>query len=275
MFQGRSLLGWLSVYWPFLHFLFSLQKRAFKLVLGVLKFLGKILWSPIYKLWSIRRLKKKIEQTVKPSAQGYVDVSPEDLGNTVKDKKEKPKKPILVGKTIPPKKDKIRQQPPGFEDLPQGPTFDEEPKMRVTAKVSQDKPAASKKSDKSTKPISRALPSPKLLKMYPSTVMISREKIDQMAHQLAEKCGEFGVTGEISDYHHGPVVTTYEFQLDPGIKYSKVVNLQDDLCLALKAPSIRIARMTGKSTIGLEVPNLESEIIGFRDIVEDKKFQKE
>ncbi|MEJ7709263.1 MAG: DNA translocase FtsK [Pyrinomonadaceae bacterium] len=60
----------------------------------------------------------------------------------------------------------------------------------------------------------------------------------KLATHLAEKCREFNVTGQIKHICPGPVVTTFEFKPDPGVKYSRVVNLVDDLCLALKAESI-------------------------------------
>jgi S-DNA-T family DNA segregation ATPase FtsK/SpoIIIE len=66
-----------------------------------------------------------------------------------------------------------------------------------------------------------------------------------LATRLAEKCKEFNVTGQIKHICPGPVVTTYEFKPDPGVKYSRVVSLVDDLCLALKAESVRIDRMPG------------------------------
>jgi S-DNA-T family DNA segregation ATPase FtsK/SpoIIIE len=70
------------------------------------------------------------------------------------------------------------------------------------------------------------------------------------------------------------VVTTFEFKPDPGIKYSRVVGLADDLCLALKAESIRIDRIAGKSTVGIEAPNAQREKIFLRDVIESAKFQQ-
>ena len=70
----------------------------------------------------------------------------------------------------------------------------------------------------------------------------------------------------------GPVVTTYEFKPDPGVKYSRITGLSDDLCLALKAESIRIDRIPGKAFVGIEVPNRERDTIFLREVVESKKF---
>ncbi len=102
----------------------------------------------------------------------------------------------------------------------------------------------------------------------------AEEELRERATILAEKCKEFGVTGHIHRINPGPVVTTFEFKPDPGIKYSRVVGLADDLCLALKAESIRIDRIPGKSTVGIEAPNAQREKIFLRDVIESAKFQQ-
>ena len=100
------------------------------------------------------------------------------------------------------------------------------------------------------------------------------EQLLQLATRLAEKCKEFNVTGQIKHICPGPVVTTYEFKPDPGVKYSRVTGLVDDLCLALKAESIRIDRMPGKPHVGIEVPNPQRETIHLREVVESRQFRE-
>ena len=95
-----------------------------------------------------------------------------------------------------------------------------------------------------------------------------------LATRLAEKCKEFNVTGQIKHICPGPVVTTYEFKPDPGVKYSRVVSLVDDLCLALKAESVRIDRMPGKPHVGIEVPNPRRETIFLREVIESRAIQE-
>ncbi len=95
-----------------------------------------------------------------------------------------------------------------------------------------------------------------------------------LATRLAEKCKEFNVTGQIKHICPGPVVTTYEFKPDPGVKYSRVVSLVDDLCLALKAESVRIDRMPGKPHVGIEVPNPRRETIYLREVIESRAFRE-
>ncbi len=98
------------------------------------------------------------------------------------------------------------------------------------------------------------------------------EELLGLATHLAEKCKEFNVTGQIKHICPGPVVTTYEFKPDPGVKYSRVTGLVDDLCLALKAESIRIDRVPGKPHVGIEVPNPHRETIHLREVIESTKF---
>jgi S-DNA-T family DNA segregation ATPase FtsK/SpoIIIE len=102
----------------------------------------------------------------------------------------------------------------------------------------------------------------------------AEDELRDRATILAEKCKEFAVVGHIHRINPGPVVTTFEFKPDPGIKYSRVVGLADDLCLALKAESIRIDRIPGKSTVGIEVPNAHREKIVLRDVIESPRFQQ-
>ena len=118
------------------------------------------------------------------------------------------------------------------------------------------------------------LPSVDLL----NEAQMRREQADDellnMATKLAEKCREFNVTGQIKYICPGPVVTTYEFKPDPGVKYSRVTGLVDDLCLALKAESIRIDRMPGKPHVGIEVPNPRREVILLREVIESRAFKE-
>ena len=78
--------------------------------------------------------------------------------------------------------------------------------------------------------------------------------------------------GSVVQINPGPVVTTFEFKPDAGIKYSRIVNLQDDLCLAMRAESILIERVAGKSTVGIQVPNEKRETIWLREVVESPEF---
>jgi S-DNA-T family DNA segregation ATPase FtsK/SpoIIIE len=119
-------------------------------------------------------------------------------------------------------------------------------------------------------------------KLPPSTLLnagegpqaIREEELREEAKVLVEKCGEFDVRGQVVQINPGPMVTTYEFKPEAGVKYSRVTGLADDLCLAMRAESILIERMAGKSTVGIQVPNHERETIHLRDVLESETFAK-
>jgi DNA segregation ATPase FtsK/SpoIIIE, S-DNA-T family len=116
------------------------------------------------------------------------------------------------------------------------------------------------------------LPPSSLLHRAEGQQTVNPEELKSLAELLTEKCAEFDVLGSITQINPGPVVTTYEFKPEAGIKYSRITSLSDDLCLAMRAESILIERMSGKSTVGIQVPNHERETIWLREIVESTEF---
>jgi S-DNA-T family DNA segregation ATPase FtsK/SpoIIIE len=106
-----------------------------------------------------------------------------------------------------------------------------------------------------------------------------RQKVDERelmdnARLLEEKCREFSVEGSVIQIHPGPVVTTFEFKPDAGVKYSKVTGLSDDLCLAMEAEAVLIERLPGKSTVGIQIPNRERETISLRQMLESEPYRQ-
>jgi DNA segregation ATPase FtsK/SpoIIIE, S-DNA-T family len=116
------------------------------------------------------------------------------------------------------------------------------------------------------------LPPSSLLHRPDEQQAIDTDELKLLAQVLTEKYSEFDVHGQVTQINPGPVVTTFEFKPEAGIKYSRITNLTDDLCLALKAESILIERMAGKSTVGIQVPNREREIIWLRENIESSEF---
>ncbi|MBI3493022.1 MAG: DNA translocase FtsK [Acidobacteria bacterium] len=100
-----------------------------------------------------------------------------------------------------------------------------------------------------------------------------RELMDG-ARLLEEKCREFSVIGNVVQIHPGPVVTTFEFKPDAGVKYSRVTGLADDLCLAMQAESVLIDRIPGKSTVGIQIPNRTREQISLRELLESDVYRR-
>ena len=116
------------------------------------------------------------------------------------------------------------------------------------------------------------LPASALLYRSDETPIVREQALRDEARTLVQKCAEFGVDGQVTQINPGPVVTTFEFRPDAGVKYSRVTGLADDLCLAMAAESILIERMAGKSTVGIQVPNQARETIWLRDVVECESF---
>jgi S-DNA-T family DNA segregation ATPase FtsK/SpoIIIE len=118
-------------------------------------------------------------------------------------------------------------------------------------------------------------------KLPPSTLLnpgegpqaVREDELRDEARVLVEKCDEFDVRGQVVQINPGPMVTTYEFRPEAGVKYSRVTGLDDDLCLAMRAESILIERMPGKNTVGIQVPNHRRETIHLRDCIESEDFR--
>lgn len=102
---------------------------------------------------------------------------------------------------------------------------------------------------------------------------IDYQELEEKKQELADRLNEFRIKGEIQEYTPGPVITTYEFVPDTGVKVKDVTNLSEDLALVVKAQYVRIERILGKKAIGIEIPNKKREIIHLREIIESTDYQ--
>jgi DNA segregation ATPase FtsK/SpoIIIE, S-DNA-T family len=116
------------------------------------------------------------------------------------------------------------------------------------------------------------LPSISLLREGERSHKLDEDELKIRARAIEDKCLEFDIQGRVTQINPGPVVTTFEFKPEAGIKYSRIIGLTEDLCLALQAESILIERIPGKSTIGIEVPNINRQTIALREIIEAPEF---
>jgi S-DNA-T family DNA segregation ATPase FtsK/SpoIIIE len=146
-------------------------------------------------------------------------------------------------------------------------------KDRLLGKNEQETPATPKHGPKIAHgPANFRLPSPGLLHLAERGEKLQEEELKSCARGIEEKCKEFDVGGHVTQINPGPVVTTYEFKPEAGIKYSRITGLAEDLCLALRAESILIERIPGKSTVGVEVPNHHRQTITLREGIESPEF---
>jgi DNA segregation ATPase FtsK/SpoIIIE, S-DNA-T family len=187
----------------------------------------------------------------------------------------KPMRAVVVGKSSVAKAVEPSTRPSPIKPVPASPAQDaKEPRAPAIVSLPepiQAKPAEEKPSRSSAKFV---LPSIDLLTPAEGHFTVDEAELMERARQLAEKCAEFDVRGSITQIHPGPVVTTFEFKPDAGIKYSKITGLVDDLCLGVKAESIRIDRIPGKATVVIEIPNAQRETIMLRELVESDVFRK-
>jgi S-DNA-T family DNA segregation ATPase FtsK/SpoIIIE len=118
------------------------------------------------------------------------------------------------------------------------------------------------------------LPPLSLLADAPSSSRkVGKDELVMSSRLLEKKLLDFGVDGTVTEVHPGPVITMYEVELEPGVKVSKVLNLADDLALAMKAPSVRIVTpLPGKSAIGIEIPNQVREMVALKEILSSTEF---
>ncbi|MBQ2564577.1 MAG: DNA translocase FtsK [Oscillospiraceae bacterium] len=113
-----------------------------------------------------------------------------------------------------------------------------------------------------------------LLRPSPAAIGNGREEISMTKSRLEDTIQSFGISATISDVTRGPTVTRYDFELEQGIKLSKITNLSDDIALALGVSSVRIAPIPNRiSTVGIEVPNRQNSAVYLRDIIDTPKFR--
>ncbi len=151
-----------------------------------------------------------------------------------------------------------------------------EPEPIVVPEASEPDPEPELKTDrkpvKRTRSVFRIPPLSMLKEPQPRTAFDTQELKDTAA-RIKAKLEEFNVLGSVVQINPGPVVTTFEFKPEAGIKYSRITALTEDLCLGLQAESILIERIPGKPTVGIEVPNTIRETINLREVLESQEFK--
>ncbi len=219
-----------------------------------------------FKDWRIARAKaRSLKELEKRRAQRVVV--------SVQETKAAPAAPAMPPKPLPAS---LPTAKTGIERMSEEQTL---PQAATPEPVAAE-PAFGTRADSATRPKTTMpkirgtykLPSSALLHRSDEQQGIDENELKRLAQVLAEKCAEFDAHGQVTQINPGPVVTTYEFKPEAGIKYSRITNLSDDLCLGLKAESILIERMAGKSTVGIQVPNRERETIWLREIIESQDF---
>ena len=197
-------------------------------------------------------IRKHLERSGSSSARAEVLARsraqpPEALSGSTRGGKHKKRRPTVAAV--------------GASDIP--PTPPQLPLPELSAR-----PPAERRNGVFTLPPAALLDSPKAVQKFDERILMENAKL------LEEKCREFSVEGSVVQIHPGPVVTTFEFKPDAGVKYSKVTGLADDLCLAMQAESVLIERIPGKSTVGIQIPNPIRDEISLRQLLESELYRR-
>jgi S-DNA-T family DNA segregation ATPase FtsK/SpoIIIE len=182
-------------------------------------------------------------------------------------------------------------RPPAVSRVDDAPPWEEEIPIHALADLAPVQPPSAEPQWESTEPIRSSVAAPAhaaphapahaaewklpptiLLNPVPGREGYDKEELKEIALRIKAKLEEFNVKGNVVQINPGPVVTTFEFKPDAGVKISRITTLSEDLCLGLQAESILIERIPGKPTVGIEVPNTRRELISLRQIIESDKF---
>ncbi|HET7848549.1 MAG TPA: DNA translocase FtsK 4TM domain-containing protein [Pseudolabrys sp.] len=153
---------------------------------------------------------------------------------------------------------------PQFDDEEE----EEEEEEQTTARRRASRPAARRSSGGFVLPSLGLLAAPRAS----DRATLSSEDIQNNATALESVLGDFGVRGEIINARPGPVVTLYELEPAPGIKSSRVIGLADDIARSMSAVSARVAVVSGRNAIGIELPNPTREKVYLRELLDDEDY---
>ena len=148
------------------------------------------------------------------------------------------------------------------------------PRVNLPAPLPLSDPEPTTKAPAERRKGEYTLPPLALLDASKTERKIDERELMEGARLLEDKCREFAVEGSVVQIHPGPVVTTFEFKPDAGVKYAKITGLAEDLCLAMQADSVLIDRIPGKSTVGIQIPNRTREQISLRELLESEAYKR-
>ena len=239
-----------------LFFILSTRFSISKLIHFLSKFFQFIFKEVRIRITSYQKAKRK-EKMKRKVIEKYSSSQPDQTGKRVqKEKKSKERKERKKEKEERKKDKKALQGAPGIQPSPP-----------CRSKERPLFPEIERKGDYNFPPFN-------LLDPGKESEQIDKNELYEKKQVIEEKLREFKIEGEVKEYHPGPVITTYEFYPYPGVKVSQVASYAEDLSLALKAESVRIQRIPGKSSLGIEAPNNRRETIKVRDLIQTEHFLK-
>ncbi|HKL12478.1 MAG TPA: DNA translocase FtsK 4TM domain-containing protein [Halanaerobiales bacterium] len=240
------------------------------IILSALLLIGFLLWTDILLHAFFRNLKLKIIEKYEKSKKAVIDFSEKIFSNTQKEasyQNANPSKPttqIKNNKSTTKSKKRSKKKKSKKSKKKKTKAKEDESLQEFEIKDKTAKASNNKSLD--------GFKLPKLNLLTHSDK--NKITLENKSELLEETLASFGVEAEVKEVSHGPTITRYEVQPATGVKVSKIVNLSDDISLALAAPDVRIeAPIPGKSAVGIEVPHQNNLIVRLGDILSTDKFQ--
>ncbi|MBI3698272.1 MAG: DNA translocase FtsK 4TM domain-containing protein, partial [Acidobacteria bacterium] len=223
---------------------------------------GSGLWARMRQRWSAWRERRRQAAEAKAAVKAESMRRPRVLAPL-------PPGPI-PGAVEPEPGQRVPVGPPAIAERPETMAIPEDPPIREL----EPEPVRPTRKPLTAKSASRNYKTPPTTLLDPPAGRnpYDEEELRQTAVTIRAKLEEFNVRGGVTQINPGPVVTTFEYKPEAGVKYSRITNLAEDLCLGLQAESVLIERIPGKSTVGVEVPNRRREVISLREIIESPEF---
>ncbi len=234
-------------------------------------------WSGTWSDWKRQfELKRELKQKEKEERRRQENLAEQEAYEPEEEEeppvlKESPELNLEEPKRVPEISEQKEEIAAGQLDLPLGQeTGPEESILTKKAVVDVER------EDVEEFPSDYVLPSVGLLSPAPRVELREqRDYLMEMARNLEQKLGEYGVRGKVVQIHPGPVITQFEVAPDSGVKISKFLSIADDLAMVLRAKSIRIvAPIPGKSVVGIEIPNRQPAVVSLREVMESPDFSQ-
>lgn len=239
----------------------------------------KARWNQFVQHWKAELLRRFTDQRKKAATSSRRRPVSKDKGKRSAEQKESPDIPVIHDFSEKAEEEKdVPAEPVQPELFPAKPPITEKKEAQVQSSDSDKEKSAGAvvvHFNKEKDLPEYRLPPFTLLSKPKTSGNRDRRGMTDNAKKLEKTLESFGVKAKVTQIHRGPAVTRYEVQPDIGVKVSRIVNLSDDIALALAAKDIRIeAPIPGKAALGIEVPNPEISIVGLRDVLESSQYHE-
>ena len=249
-------IGIFSLVIVFFIFIFSFAHFFRISLLKIIKYLITSTINDINQWYNYKKAKKQEKPNI-------IDKNNKEQDNQEPEQFEQTEKPRIIDSRTIEKvdSDSIKQQ---IKEV--------KPQEEKVPKIADKKDVHVEQEKIDTKTFKYTLPPVKLLREGSLNTQINEKELQKRAEDLRETLKSFKIDAIVQDIIPGPVITRYDIVLSPGIKIQSVMNIMDNISLAMKTSAIRIEQVPEKSAVGIEIPNPKPSLVSLRDILDTKSF---